>query len=447
MLWHMIDAGGESLGDRFDRGSGAFLIAGLSVLAAFLVYRSVQVVAADGYEHGKEILETAYEQAVECAASVYLPQLYGQEEPESGDFFVRVVQLAKEQIPGFGRAKKEKPPEIIEDDSTETAILEENERAIQARMIQENQQKAQQPDQTGQTDQTEQKQEETKATSTENVPPAETAAQQIPAPAIVNPIPMDQLQDFNYLVNNFFVVDSNTTAEQSQINADELWNKDMRITTDSSKPQILIYHTHSQEEFADSVEGDTSTTVIGVGDYLAQLLQETYGYQVIHVTDTFDLVDGKLERSKAYNYAEPVVQKVLDENPSIEVVIDLHRDGVDESKHLVTEVDGKPTAKIMFFNGLSRTKMNGEIDYLPNPYIEDNLAFSFQLEYLAKQCFPDFTRCIYLKGYRYNLHVRPKSILLEVGAQTNTVEEAKNAMEPFAKVLNAVLQGTNKNEG
>lgn len=435
------------MGDRFDRGSGAFLIAGLSVLAAFLVYRSVQVVAADGYEHGKEILETAYEQAVECAASVYLPQLYGQEESESGDFFVRVVQLAKEQIPGFGRAKKEKPPEIIEDDSTETAILEENERAIQARMIQENQQKTQQPDQTGQSDQTEQKQEETKTTSTENVPPAEAAAQQIPAPAIVNPISLDQLQDFNYLVNNFFVVDSNTTAEQSQINADELWNKDMRITTDYSKPQILIYHTHSQEEFVDSVEGDTSTTVIGVGDYLAQLLQETYGYQVIHVTDTFDLVDGKLERSKAYNYAEPVVQKVLDENPSIEVVIDLHRDGVDESKHLVTEVDGKPTAKIMFFNGLSRTKMNGEIDYLPNPYIEDNLAFSFQLEYLAKQCFPDFTRCIYLKGYRYNLHVRPKSILLEVGAQTNTVEEAKNAMEPFAKVLNAVLQGTNKNEG
>ena len=85
--------------------------------------------------------------------------------------------------------------------------------------------------------------------------------------------------------------------------------------------------------------------------------------------------------------------------------------------------------------------MNGNLDYLPNPYIEDNLAFSFQLEYLAKQYFPDYTRCIYLKGYRYNLHVRPKSLLLEVGAQTNTVEEAMNAMEPFAWLLNRVLQG------
>ena len=191
----------------------------------------------------------------------------------------------------------------------------------------------------------------------------------------------------------------------------------------------------------DSVAGDVNTTVIGVGEHLAQILRDEYGYQVIHNTDTFDLVDGQLDRSKAYNYAEPVITQILNENPSIEIVIDLHRDGVDESKHLVTEVNGKPTAQVMFFNGLSRTAMNGNLDYLPNPYIEDNLAFSFQLEYLAKQYFPDYTRCIYLKGYRYNLHVRPRSLLLEVGAQTNTVEEAMNAMEPFAWLLNRVLQG------
>ena len=217
--------------------------------------------------------------------------------------------------------------------------------------------------------------------------------------------------------------------------------RDMTLEKDSGQPQILIYHTHSQEEFVDSVAGDVNTTVIGVGEHLAQILRDEYGYQVIHNTDTFDLVDGQLDRSKAYNYAEPVITQILNENPSIEIVIDLHRDGVDESKHLVTEVNGQPTAQVMFFNGLSRTDMNGNLDYLPNPYIEDNLAFSFQLEYLAKQYFPDYTRCIYLKGYRYNLHVRPRSLLLEVGAQTNTVEEAMNAMEPFAWLLNRVLQG------
>ena len=255
-------------------------------------------------------------------------------------------------------------------------------------------------------------------------------------------IPREQLTDFNYLLNNFFVVDPTTTALESQINADTLLGKDMKLEKNPEQPQILIYHTHSQEGFADSVEGDTSTTVIGVGDYLAQLLQERYGYQVLHITDTFDIVDGQLDRSAAYNYAEPVISQALQEHPTIEVVIDLHRDGVDESKHLVTEVNGNPTAQVMFFNGLSRTTAMGDISYLPNPYIEDNLAFSLQLQVAARQMYPDFTRKIYLKGYRYNLHFRPKSVLVEVGAQTNTLQEAMNAMDPLAKILDTVLDDT-----
>ena len=423
--------------DRYGKGMGTIVIVVLGVIATFLVYRSYKVVADNGFARGKEILGAAYEQAADLAVKVYIPQVYyDSDAPGDGDFFERVVELAQEHIPGMGVEKKdEKEPEIIEDDSTEAAILEENEKVIQAKITAENQQKVQQEEQKKQEAEQAQKDAETAA-----------HAQQANSFTIVNPITLDQIQDYDFLLNNFFVVDGNTSAEKSQINADELWGKDMKMTTDSSKPQILIYHTHSQEEFADSVEGDTNTSVIGVGEHLAQILRDNYGYQVLHLTDTFDLVDGQLERSKAYNYAEPVIQQTLEQNPSIEVVIDLHRDGVDESKRLVTEIDGKPTAKIMFFNGLSRTKMNGEIDSLPNPYIEDNLAFSFQLEYLAKQCYPNFTRCIYLKGYRYNLHVRPKSILLEVGAQTNTVEEAMNAMDPFAKVLNSVLQGTNKIE-
>ena len=63
--------------------------------------------------------------------------------------------------------------------------------------------------------------------------------------------------------------------------------------------------------------------------------------------------EGCLERSRAYNYAEPVIAAALEEHPSIQVVIDLHRDGVNGSKRLVTEINGKPTAQIMFFNGPS----------------------------------------------------------------------------------------------
>ncbi|MFR7832141.1 MAG: stage II sporulation protein P [Blautia wexlerae] len=63
------------------------------------------------------------------------------------------------------------------------------------------------------------------------------------------------------------------------------------------------------------------------------------------------------------------------------------------------------------------------------------------MEYQAAQYYPQFYRGIYLAGYRYNLHLRPRSLLLEAGAQTNTVQEVKNAMEPFADILDKVLQG------
>ena len=113
-------------------------------------------------------------------------------------------------------------------------------------------------------------------------------------------------------------------------------------------------------------------------------------------------------RGKAYDYARPYIEEILKKNPSIEVIIDLHRDGVPEDRHLVTEINGKPTAQIMFYNGLSYTLSSGQVDYLPNPYIQDNLSFSFQMEYQAAQYYPEFYRGIYLSGLRYNLHLRQK---------------------------------------
>ena len=259
-----------------------------------------------------------------------------------------------------------------------------------------------------------------------------------PAPRI--DLSPQTLADYNYLMNQFFIVDSQTTTNADQLNAAELLGEDLTIQKDAAKPQILLYHTHSQEAFADSREGEVEDTIIGVGNYLTELLTKNYGYQVIHVTEAFDMESGELDRSAAYDYAGTYLETILEENPSIEVVIDLHRDGVPENRHLVTEINGKSTAQIMFYNGLSYTIARGSLDYLPNPYIQDNLAFSFQMEYQAAQYYPEFYRGIYLAGYRYNLHLRPRSVLVEAGAQTNTVQEVKNAMEPFADILNRVLQ-------
>ena len=276
---------------------------------------------------------------------------------------------------------------------------------------------------------------------------SDSATASAPAGAAAHPVidlSPESLQDYDYVMNQFFIVDSNTATDAQQIDAERFLQEDLSIKQDSSVPQILIYHSHSQETFSDSREGEMEDTIVGVGDYLVKILEETYGYQVLHITDAFDMMSGQLDRSKAYDYAREAVEPVLQEHPEIQVVIDLHRDGVPEERHLVTEINGKPTAQILFYNGLSYTVNQGNVDYLPNPYIEDNLAFSFQLEYQAAMFYPEFYRGIYLAGLRYNLHLKPRALLLEAGAQTNTVQEVKNAMEPFADILNRVLKGGDK---
>lgn len=250
-------------------------------------------------------------------------------------------------------------------------------------------------------------------------------------------IPKEKLMDYNYVLNNFYVVPSVTSLRPQVLDLDKISQVDLRIEKDSTVPQILVFHTHSQEKFADSEENGMS--IVNVGDRLVSLLQEQYGYNVIHLTDEFDMAGGVLDRSEAYTYANTKLDEVLAQNPSIQVVIDLHRDGVDASKHLVTEIDGKQTARIMLFNGISYTKEQGEIDYLPNPYITENLAMTYKMFLLGKINYPDLFRCIYISGYRYCLHHVPRSMLIEAGAQTNTYEEVYNAMEPLARLIDMEL--------
>ena len=246
------------------------------------------------------------------------------------------------------------------------------------------------------------------------------------------------LNDYNFC-QQFYTVTSITSLTKEKFRPSEFLDKDMKITHDSSSPQILIFHTHSQEKFADSTDDD-STSILGVGDYLTELLTGK-GYNVIHDRSVYDYVDGKLDRSKAYTYAEQGIESILESNPSIEVVIDLHRDGVADTTHLVTEVDGRQMAKIMFFNGISYSNVKGNINYLYNPYRDDNLAMSLQMHLIGEAYYPGFLRRNYINAYRYCLHERAKSMLIEAGAQTNTFEEVKNAMEPLADMLDKLLTG------
>lgn len=256
------------------------------------------------------------------------------------------------------------------------------------------------------------------------------------ATAKATEIDLEELKDYQTLVRKHYRIDEMTGSNSGQLNVEKLLKKNMKIKERADGPQILIYHTHSLEGYRDSKPGDLKESVVGLGDYLTEILTERYGFQVLHDRNTYDS-----DRDRAYGVAGPALEQLLAEYPSIEVVIDLHRDGVSEDTYLLTEVNDTLMAPVMFFNGLSYTNKNGTLTSLKNPNLPANLAFSLQMELIASEYYPGFSRGIYLKGLRYNLHYCPKSLLVEVGAQTNTLQEAMNAMPPLADVLNRVLRG------
>ncbi len=249
---------------------------------------------------------------------------------------------------------------------------------------------------------------------------------------------LEKLNDYDYLMKKIYNVHPTTTASRDLMQANDFLSADLSIEKDASVPQILIYHTHSQETYADYPE-NPEADMIHLGEELAKLLREK-GYNVYHDESVYDYRNGTLDRSAAYTYALDGITGLLQKYPSIQVVLDIHRDGVADGTRLVTEIDGTETAKIMFFNGTS-TSPDGPIEYLPNPNLKGNLAFSFQMQLLAAEKYPGLTRKIYLKGLRYNEHVRARSALIEVGAQTNTYAEAKAAMAPLSDLLDQVLTG------
>lgn len=227
---------------------------------------------------------------------------------------------------------------------------------------------------------------------------------------------LTQFADTDLLIKEFYTIDTSTAVTDHKLDIDSLLSYDLTLEPGSDQPQILIYHAHSQEAFVDSVPGDKTTTIIGAGDRLTELLR-SYGYNVMHHTSEYDVEI----RDEAYSKAAPALERILEENPSIEVIIDLHRDDLTDVK-LVTEIDGKPVAKIMFFNGLSNSNQLGDITYLPNPNQKENLAFSFQEQVLANEYYPGLMRKIYLRGSRYNMQYRGRYMLIELGGNTNTVE-------------------------
>ncbi|MDL2248338.1 stage II sporulation protein P [Tyzzerella sp. OttesenSCG-928-J15] len=254
---------------------------------------------------------------------------------------------------------------------------------------------------------------------------------------------IDRLYDREYFISSFYNKDSKTGVITQLFDPVKFFNTNLKEVKNTAEPQVLIFHTHGGTEyFIDSNTGDLSEGIMGAGERLKYVLENKYGITAIHHTGIFDMVDGRSARDGSYERMEPDIEKILAENPSIKVVIDLHRDGIEPNPNLVTYIDDKPCAKIMFVNGVSAIQEGDEIkslNYLKNENLESNLAFSFNMQIAANELYPEFTRKILLKPYRFSTHMRAKSLLVEVGSQYNTKEEVFNSMEILADLIESVV--------
>lgn len=244
-------------------------------------------------------------------------------------------------------------------------------------------------------------------------------------------------KDKDRFLKNYYIADTSVGNVGTVLDGEKLLSVNTALERITEEPQILIYHTHGTEGYKDSREGVEEDTVVGMGHILYEELTAK-GFSVLHDRTTYDYVNGKDNRNYAYTTARPEIEAMLEKYPSIEVILDIHRDSGAARK---AKIEGKDTAQIMLFNGLCRNA-DGPIPHLPNPYLDDTLAFSLQLNLLGRERYPGLMFKNYLKNYRYNMHFTGHCMLVELGTQNNTVEEAQNGVRLLASLLYELLTDT-----
>lgn len=213
------------------------------------------------------------------------------------------------------------------------------------------------------------------------------------------------------------------------------------IDVDSDEPQVLIMHTHTTESFEPYVRNtfdpsfnyrttDSAYNVVSVGDTITQQL-ENAGIATIHDTTIHDYpsYNGSYERS-----AE-TVKAILEQYPSIRVVLDIHRDAIQDGNTLlqpVVEIDGKEAAQVMIISGCDDGTM-GMPDYL------QNFHFACRLQTSMEQNYPGLTRPILFDYRKYNQDLTTGSLLIEVGTHGNTLEQVQYSGELIGKALAQTL--------
>lgn len=210
---------------------------------------------------------------------------------------------------------------------------------------------------------------------------------------------------------------------------------------DKSKPTVLIYHSHTTEAYSlldtgyyissDARSNNSARNMVRVGDDLAAYL-EKQGFNVIHDRTIHDK-----DYTKSYDNSRATIEKYLEQYPSIEVTIDVHRDDITYSNKTkvkpTAKINGKKAARMMIISGCEYNRVKNFPDW------EENLKFDLQVQNKVNELYPGLMRPILFSERKYNMYETHYSFLLEVGTDANTLDEACYSARLFGNALGKLL--------
>jgi len=228
----------------------------------------------------------------------------------------------------------------------------------------------------------------------------------------------------------------------------KILQQELPFELEPGEPQILIIHTHSSEAYTqaglDRYEPsdtarteDTQFNVVRIGDELSEILQ-SHGLQVIHDRAIYDYPS----YTGSYSRSGAAVQQYLESYPGIKIVLDIHRDALGSGGVVyktMAEEEGSVASQIMLLCG-------SDASGLEHPHWQDNLSLALYMQNAAVSAHPTLMRPVSLVKERYNQHLSPGSLIVEVGSSGNTLQEALAAIRLFGNAVGPALGNLVKNE-
>ncbi len=250
----------------------------------------------------------------------------------------------------------------------------------------------------------------------------------------------------NREIGNILIKDS--TEETADFT--ELLEKPLDLEIDKEKPAVLIFHTHTTEgyEMLDrdfyacdktSRTDDSSRNIVRVGEEVASALEDK-GFVVIHDKTVHDF-----RYSGSYDRSRETVRQHLEKNPQIKVVLDIHRDAIQENDgtkiKAVKEINGRKAAQIMIISG---AEGGGKVSDFP--FWRDNLSFALKLHSACEMNSDGIMRPLMFCYRKYNMDETPCSLLVEFGSEANTLSEAVYSARLFGNALAELLNEYEKEQ-